>query len=101
MTIIEMERRVSAFIDAAKVAQMNGQPRVWDGIIASLKRYSDEGVHGGCAFEAHTAGLLETIRIESEDVHIVSPKLQTLTRFTPAASREIMQQLRTKISAEM
>jgi len=86
---ILIERRVKGFISDAR-----SNPRVWSGILRTLRLYPEQGIHVRCVFEATKAQLTETVQMESTEPRVVSPKLITVTRFTESARKIIAAELR-------
>ena len=97
-TSMTIERGVASFLQEAR-SDTTG--RVWSGLIKTLHRKPDEGIHGQCAYELVRRGLTKTVRIGTHDARVMSPKLLTYTTLTRAAQRELMQQLTKKERIEM
>lgn len=95
-TLIETERSVASFLTEAR-----SNKRVWRGLQKTLQRRLEEGVHGECAYELARRSLTETVRVQTEDARIVSPKLETRTTLTLKAQRELLSQLTTSERASL
>ena len=79
MNALALEQKVNEFLAIAR-----SNPRVWAGLVATLRRFPDEGIHGRCVSEAHHAHLTETIWEDSP-----SELRMSNTRFTNDARKMI------------
>ena len=87
MNALVLEQKVNEFLTIAR-----SNPRVWAGLVATLQRFPEEGIHGRCVFEAYKAHLTETLWEETPQL------LQTsLTRLIPDARKMIAAQLQYEI----
>lgn len=84
-----LERNVNAFLTIAR-----SDPRVLSGMLETLRRFREEGIHGKCAAEAIRYHLVETESVKSEDPHTISNRLMTCTHLTEGARKLLEARLR-------